>query len=67
MKEKTNSMIYIVFMIVLAIIFFGIPLFILKSIQFDLTNPKIYKIILTFLKLIIAILVASIFIIWIFI
>lgn len=67
MKEKTNSIIYIIFMIVLAIIFFGIPLFILKSIQFDLTNPKIYKIIFTFLKLIIAILLASIFIIWIFI
>lgn len=67
MKEKTNSIIYIIFMIVLAIIFFGIPLFILKSIHFDLTNPKIYKIIFTFLKLIIAILLASIFIIWIFI
>lgn len=67
MEEKTSSIIYIIFMIVLAIIFFGIPLFILKLINFNLTNPKIFKIFLNFLKIIVAILVASIFIIWIFI
>lgn len=66
-QYKVNSIIYIIFLIVLAIIFFGIPLIILKFIEFDLSNPKIYKIIIAFLKLIVAILLTSIFIVWIFI
>ena len=66
-QYKVNSIIYIIFLIVLAIIFFGIPLIILKFIEFDLSNPKIYKIIIAFLKLIVAILVSSIIIVWIFI
>lgn len=66
-QYKVNSIIYIIFLIVLAFIFFGIPLIILKFIEFDLSNPKIYKIIIAFLKLIVAILLASIFIVWIFI
>jgi hypothetical protein len=66
-QYKLNSIIYIIFLIVLAIIFFGIPLIIFKFIQFNLSNPKIYKMIITFLKIIVAILLASIFIVWIFI
>tara|TARA_Y100000385_G_scaffold83064_1_gene85110 strand:+ start:795 stop:1001 length:207 start_codon:yes stop_codon:yes gene_type:complete len=66
-QYKVNSIIYIIFLIVLAFIFFGIPLIILKFIEFDLSNPKIYKIIIAFLKIIVAILVSSIIIVWIFI
>ena len=66
-QYKVNSVIYIIFLIVLAIIFFGIPIIILKYIGFELSNPKIFKIIINFLKIIISILLTSIFIVWIFI